>query len=56
MNFKTLVKKSVKAFYNGELPEEVIKASQEPYVYTKEFFDMLAEQDLEEVAPDEASD
>ena len=39
MKFKQLVKKSVRAFYNGELPEEAIKQSEQPYVYTPEFFD-----------------
>ena len=52
MKFKPLIKKSIRAFYNGELPEETSEASGKPCLYTMEFFDMLEEADLEEVEED----
>ena len=52
MKLKPLIKKSIRSYYNGNLPEETIQASDEPFVYTMEFFDMLRDQDLEEVVED----
>lgn len=46
MKLKPLIRKSIRSYYNGELPTETIEASGKPFLYTMEFFDMLAEQDL----------
>lgn len=53
MKIKKIITKSIRSYYDGELPMETIKASGKPFIYTMEFFDMLAEQDLEEVDVDE---
>jgi hypothetical protein len=52
MKLKPLIRKSIRSFYDGELPTETIEASGKPFLYTMEFFDMLAEQNLEEVEED----
>ena len=52
MKLKKIITKSIRSYYDGELPMETIEASGKPFIYTMEFFDMLAEQDLEEVEPD----
>lgn len=52
MKLKPLIKKSIRAYYNGELPTETIQVSDKPFVYTMEFFDMLLENDVEEVEDD----
>ena len=53
MKIKKLITKSVRSYYNGELPMKTIEASGRPFIYTMEFFDMLADSDLEEVVDDE---
>lgn len=52
MKLRPVIKKSIRSYYNGNLPEETIAASDEPFVYTMEFFDMLLEKDLDEVDED----
>lgn len=56
MKLKKIITKSIRSYYDGELPMETIEASGKPFIYTMEFFDMLAEQDLEEVEADEEQD
>jgi len=53
MKLRPLIKASIRAYYNGILPEETIKSSDKPFVYTMEFFDELMEQDLEEIGDDD---
>ena len=52
MKIRKLITKSVRSYYNGELPMNTIEASGKPFIYTMEVFDMLAESDLEEVVED----
>jgi|SaaInl5LU_22_DNA_1037371.scaffolds.fasta_scaffold286575_2 hypothetical protein len=47
MKLKKIITKSIRSYYDGELPMTTIEASGKPFIYTMEFFDMLAEQDLE---------
>lgn len=56
MQFKDAVEKSIRSFYNGELPEKAIEASEKEFPYTLEFFDDLKEQDLEEISEKESKD
>jgi hypothetical protein len=53
MKLRPLIKQSIRAYYDGTLPEETIKSSENPFIYTMEFFDELMEQDLEEVGEDD---
>lgn len=43
MKFRDAVEKSIRAFYDGELPEKAIEASDKPFIYTMEYF--AAEED-----------
>jgi hypothetical protein len=52
MKLKKIIRKSIRSYYDGELPMKTIEASEKPFIYTMEFFDMLAEQDLEEAEVD----
>lgn len=45
MDFRDAVKKSIRNFYNGELPEKSIEASDKEFKYTLEFFEELEEEE-----------
>ena len=53
MKLKKIITKSIRSYYDGELPMTTIEASGKPFIYTMEFFDELMEQDLEEVGEDD---
>ena len=47
MKLRDAVKKSVRNYYDGNLPEKAIEASGKEFVYTPDFFDSLLEEDKE---------
>ena len=51
MKFADAVEKSIKAYLDGKLPEELMKSSGEDIIYTPEYMDELEEQ-LSEVEPE----
>lgn len=51
MNFAQAVEKSIKAYMDGKLPEELAKSTGEEVIYTPEYMDELEEQ-LTEVGPE----
>tara|TARA_R100001440_G_scaffold43005_1_gene62775 strand:- start:373 stop:555 length:183 start_codon:yes stop_codon:yes gene_type:complete len=51
MKFANAVEKSIKAYLDGKLPEELMKSSGEDIIYTPEYMDELEEQ-LSEVEPE----
>ena len=54
MKLRTAIEKSIREFYNGKLPEEAIKASDQEYVYTLEYLENLfKEKDEEDVIIEE---
>ena len=54
MKLRTAIEKSIREFYNGKLPEEAIKASDQEYVYTLEYLENLfKEKDEEDVIMEE---
>jgi len=44
MNFAQAVEKSIKAYMDGKLPEELAKSTGEEIIYTPEYMDELEEQ------------
>ncbi len=44
MNFAQAVEKSIKAYMDGKLPEELAKSTGEEIIYTPEYMDELKEQ------------
>ncbi len=44
MNFAQAVEKSIKAYMDGKLPEELAKSTGEEILYTPEYMDELEEQ------------
>lgn len=44
MNFAQAVEKSIKAYMDGKLPEELTKSTGEEIIYTPEYMDELEEQ------------
>lgn len=45
MKLRKAIEKSVRAFYDGDLPDEAIAASEEEYIYTLEYLeDVFKEQ------------
>ena len=49
MKFDDAIKKSIKAFLNGKMPNELIKAQGKEIIYTPEYLDELAEMPEEPV-------
>lgn len=60
MKLRKAIEKSIRAFYDGDLPEEAIAASDEEYIYTLEYLEnvfkeqgeepeMTDEEDLDEI-------
>jgi hypothetical protein len=47
MNFRDAIKRSVTGFYNGQLPDKAIEASEEEFKYTLDYFEDLEEEELE---------
>lgn len=47
MKLKDAVRKSVRNYYDGKLPEKAIEASGKTFIYTPDFFDQLIEDDKE---------
>jgi hypothetical protein len=52
MKFEKLIDKSIKAFLDGKLPEDLMKVQDGSITYTPEYMDEL-EADFEEVEPEE---
>lgn len=52
MKFEKLIDKSIKAFLDGKLPEELMKVQDGSITYTPEYMDEL-EADFAEVEPEE---
>ena len=45
MNLRKAIIKSARKFYEGELPEKAIEASDKEFVYTLDFFDAILEKE-----------
>lgn len=57
MRLRQAIEKSIREFYNGQLPDEAIKASDEDYVYTLEYLENLfKDKDEDEVIVDMEED
>ena len=39
MKFRKAIEQSIRAYYNGKLPEKAIEASEEEFIYTMEYFE-----------------
>lgn len=48
MKLRDTLETSIKQFYNGKLPSQLIEASDEEYIFTMEYFDGLLEDDEDE--------
>jgi hypothetical protein len=50
MKLRQAIEKSIREFYNGKLPDEAIKASDDEYIYTLDYLENLfKEKDEEDV-------
>jgi hypothetical protein len=54
MNFEEAIKKSIKSFMSGKLPEKLREVQEQDFYYTPEYFDLL-EEDLDENSEPSAS-
>ena len=50
MKFEDAIKKSIKSFLAGKTPEALRATTEEDFIYSSEYFDMLEEELLEEPA------
>lgn len=48
MKLRTAIEKSIREFYNGKLPDEAIKASDDEYIYTLEFLENIFKEKSDE--------
>lgn len=53
MKLRKAIEKSIRAFYDGDLPEEAIAASDEEYIYTLEYLENVFKEQDEKSETDE---
>ena len=53
MKFDDAIKKSIKAFLNGKMPNQLVEAQGKEIIYTPEYMDELAEMPEEPMEEDD---
>ncbi len=56
MKLRSAIERSIRQFYNGNLPDEAIDASEDEYIYTLEYLENIFKEQDEDKAEEEDDD